>query len=318
MGMPAEKPQASQNAETPDTAANICPFCGGQVGSAAACPSCRGLQEPLSRQASQNAMGPWFVREAANPFRPGCNLATIRMLIDRGKITRETIIRGPTTGQFWRRAEGVPGLSHLLGMCYSCKSGADAGDTACRNCSARFAAPDDRQHLGLGPVRLLPGHAPADQVADRAMEGAAYAVDTNAAGMRNASTAKAQAEQDSPILKLEPSPEEQPVQGKASLTAEQKAERLARIEREAKLLLEERRARAHGRNAVIGVAIGLLLLAMLAAVLVAIPSGTATRAAPAPAAASTTAGASGAAATGSTSSAGVPTSTTPAQPASAP
>ena len=235
-------------------------------------------------------MGPWFIRDAAQPFRPGCNLATIRMLITRGKVTRDSVVRGPTTGQFWRRADAVPGLSHLLGSCYSCRASADPGDSACRNCSAVFSAPDDRQSLGLGPVRLLPGHASAEAVAERALESAAYGVGSTSAAPAFAPepagspvpTRTRAREREHAIVPLAPEPEAQSAPFRTTLSAEQKAEKLARIEQEAKLLLEERRARNQGRNAVIGVVIGLFLLAILAAVLVALPTGGAATPAAAP------------------------------------
>lgn len=148
----------------------ICPYCGHQhAESAKACERCRGLFEPLSRQASQNAMGPWFIRDEANPFRPGCGYETLQFLISKGRIKPNTILRGPTTRQFWMLAGRTPGVAHLMGACHSCQAAAEPTAALCVQCGARFDVPADRQHLGLADVRLLPGQASASAVARSAM-----------------------------------------------------------------------------------------------------------------------------------------------------
>lgn len=142
----------------------LCPYCGGMaVGGK--CASCGGLLEPLSMQATQNEMGPWFIRDTANPFRPGCAYATLCKLAARGRITPDTVLRGPTTRQFWSFARNVRGVAHLLGMCHNCHGPASPDEYMCRGCGAVFDAPKDRQHFGAGAVRLFPGHAPASVVA---------------------------------------------------------------------------------------------------------------------------------------------------------
>lgn len=123
----------------------------------ASCEACGGRFDPLSRQATQNAMGPWFVRDEKHPFRPGCSFETLVRLATRGVIRPDTPVRGPTTGQFWMPARWCPGLAHRLGVCHNCRERVDPGASACPGCGASFAAPSDRQHLGLGRVRALPG-----------------------------------------------------------------------------------------------------------------------------------------------------------------
>lgn len=137
----------------------LCPYCGELSRDSARCESCRGNFDPLSRQATQNSMGPWFTRDAAHPHRPGCSFDVIRTLVGRGKIEPNTVIRGPTTNQFWTPARRVPGVANLLGVCHNCGGPAGADDVACANCGATFRYHDDRQHLGLTEVRLLPGQA---------------------------------------------------------------------------------------------------------------------------------------------------------------
>lgn len=154
----------------------ICPYCGGASNDAKQCEHCRGLFEPLSRQASQNAMGPWYVRDEANPFRPGCSYATLRVLVMRGKLTTDAVIRGPSTRQFWMLATAVPGVAHLFGACHSCRAPAKRSDAACGQCGASFLVEDDRQYLGLAEVRLIPGQASAEEIvhaAKRAASGGA-------------------------------------------------------------------------------------------------------------------------------------------------
>lgn len=142
-----------------EPAAALCPYCGSITPAGARCSHCRGLLDPLSRQATTNTMGPWFIRDDAQPFRPGCSYHTLVGLIQRGKVTRTTIIRGPSTRQFWMFAGKVPGVAHLLGVCHSCQEESHADDFACNNCGAVFTAEEDRQRLGLGPVMEVPGQA---------------------------------------------------------------------------------------------------------------------------------------------------------------
>ncbi len=77
-------------------------------------------------------------------------------------------MRGPTTGQFWMLARRTPGVSHLLGWCHSCQAPAQTDEYACRSCGAVFQGERDRQHLGLGPIRPLPGEGSDEMVAARA------------------------------------------------------------------------------------------------------------------------------------------------------
>ncbi|QOJ00769.1 MAG: hypothetical protein HRU70_09790 [Phycisphaeraceae bacterium] len=143
----------------------VCPYCGGSTPDQPRCPHCRGLMDPLSRQATQNTMGPWFVRDEASPYRPGCSHSILVQLVARGKIGPDTILRGPTTHQFWMPARRTPGVAHLLGMCHACGVRASPASSSCAGCGVSFKPADDRQALGLGPIRLLPGQAPPEMVA---------------------------------------------------------------------------------------------------------------------------------------------------------
>lgn len=149
----------------PQPAVALCPYCGHTSSNTHQCDRCKGLFEPLSRQASQNAMGPWYVRDEANSFRPGCSHDTLKSLIARGRVTRVSVLRGPTTRQFWTAAKSTPGIAHLLGECHSCHAAARSDDSACPSCGASFIYDHDRQFLGLAPMHLLPGHASPETIA---------------------------------------------------------------------------------------------------------------------------------------------------------
>ncbi len=143
----------------------LCPYCGSRSRDPHRCESCAGHFDPLSRQATQNAMGPWFIRDDAQPFRPGCSFETLLSMVRRGKVAPDTPLRGPSTRQFWVLAKRCPGVANLFGVCHACARPVEPSDRACRHCGVAFETPSDRQHLGLGSVRLLPGHAAPEDVA---------------------------------------------------------------------------------------------------------------------------------------------------------
>ncbi|MGP1308833.1 MAG: hypothetical protein ACTS27_01390 [Phycisphaerales bacterium] len=160
-------PAPKRPATPPGAATTVCPYCGNrEQANAEQCSSCKGLFEPLSKIATQNAMGPWQIRDEMSPFRPGCSIETLRALIRRGKLTRESVIRGPSTKQFWRRAADAQGVSHLLGVCHACAGPASADHHHCRSCGASFLVEADRDRMGLDPVRPLPATAPAARAQD--------------------------------------------------------------------------------------------------------------------------------------------------------
>lgn len=173
--MPPPLPDTESAA--PRRSGMLCPYCGNYSGSKKECDKCKGLFEPLSRQASQNGMGPWFIRDEANPFRPGCSYATMRMLVSRKRIVAESILRGPSTRQFWTFAKNTPGIAHLLGECHACHKSAIAEAAHCPHCNASFGVEEDRQYLGLAEVRVIPGQVmpEATRLTARAAAGAAAA-----------------------------------------------------------------------------------------------------------------------------------------------
>ncbi len=149
----------------------LCPYCGHGHSLAPGkprplqCEACKGRFEPLSRQATQNAMGPWQIRDPDNPFRPPCSYETIVRLAQRGRITPTTIVRGPTTRQFWSYARDTPGVAAVLGQCHACHTPISPDDRTCPSCEAILRPETDRQQLGLSPKAVLPGEAPPEQIA---------------------------------------------------------------------------------------------------------------------------------------------------------
>jgi predicted amidophosphoribosyltransferase len=152
----ASSPHARHHDDTHSRPARVlCPYCGLVQPVTARCAGCKGLLDPESRQATQNAMGPWFVRNPAAAHHPGCSYPTLRELVRRGKVTRETILRGPTTAQFWNMAANTPGVAVLLGECHACHQPAREDEYLCRHCGVVLTPRTDRQHLGLAPVRTV-------------------------------------------------------------------------------------------------------------------------------------------------------------------
>jgi len=143
----------------------ICPYCGETQPAGERCRKCGGVFESLSRQATLNAMGPWQIRDENRPFHPGCSYETLVQMIARGRVTKLSIIRGPTTKQLWQVARRVPGIAHHFGYCHHCDAHVDAKDLNCPQCRAAFGAYLDRNHLGLPDVNPLPWDVDEDDAA---------------------------------------------------------------------------------------------------------------------------------------------------------
>jgi len=142
---------------TPRLRSIVCPYCGTVTPDGGRCTGCSGRFDPLSRQATQNQMGPWEIRDERVPFRPGCSYATLVRLITQGAVTPETVLRGPSTRQFWMLAKHTPGVGHRFGQCHNCGTQVKPDAFSCPSCQASFEVERDRQHMGLGPARPLPG-----------------------------------------------------------------------------------------------------------------------------------------------------------------
>src|SRR5579862_3441262 len=113
----------------------VCPFCGhiSEIGNNA-CRQCGLENSHATRTATRNKMGPWFVWQARNPSAPGMNWATLVALIQKGRVTPRSIMRGPTTGQLWRFAARVKGVSREFGVCWHCGSSIQSNARLCPSC----------------------------------------------------------------------------------------------------------------------------------------------------------------------------------------
>lgn len=131
----------------------LCPYCGNtQPEPDDRCTQCGGYFDPLSLKITQQHMGPWFIRDRNRPFRPGASYEVIKKEIEKGRIKATTIMRGPTTRQFWSVARNVPGVAHLLGYCHACGAHCKPTDENCSECGEVFFAPKLRDNLGLAPA----------------------------------------------------------------------------------------------------------------------------------------------------------------------
>ncbi len=89
--------------------------------------------------------------------------------IRKGQVTARSIVRGPTTHQFWRHhAAHVKGLSREFGLCYSCGVDIATESNLCPHCGKLQEPPIQPDVLleGQGsPVsRPLNGHVTAATV----------------------------------------------------------------------------------------------------------------------------------------------------------
>src|SRR3954469_22293418 len=60
---------------------------------------------------------------------------TLLALIKRGQVTKDSIVRGPTTHQLWKRASEIKGLSREFGLCYGCGADIDKTANLCPQCN---------------------------------------------------------------------------------------------------------------------------------------------------------------------------------------
>jgi len=128
----------------------LCPYCGRtQPSGHDRCDACGGWFEPLSLKATHIGMGPWYVRDKAQPFRPGCSFDVLIAQIASGRVKPTTVIRGPTTHQMWSIARHTPGVAHWLGFCHACHVSVKTDAQICPECGQCFPRNHARNELGL-------------------------------------------------------------------------------------------------------------------------------------------------------------------------
>ncbi|MEY5032305.1 MAG: hypothetical protein RL354_1336 [Planctomycetota bacterium] len=138
----------------------VCPYCGHTQEPAPACSACSGCFDEWSLRATQDDMGAWFVRDTRRPHFVGVSYESMAASIRSGDIGMNSIVRGPTTRQFWTIARRAPGLAHLFGRCFSCQAPVREHAALCSACGASPPPVADRNFIGLPSVqRVAP---PAD------------------------------------------------------------------------------------------------------------------------------------------------------------
>ena len=138
------------DAETPWTGGSMpCVYCGRLIArDNERCPECKTSYSPAVRQASREIEGQWFYLEPRNPSNRGVDFATMLRLIEKGRLKRDSIVRGPTTHHDWMFAAEAPLVSKYLGLCPHCFASASGDDQYCPTC---------HRHLDERPARLRPG-----------------------------------------------------------------------------------------------------------------------------------------------------------------
>ena len=113
----------------------LCPFCGRfNSGIGQACKGCNTHDNPSTRAANVQKSGPWCVLKANDADTREINFADLQQMIRDGELTSRTVVRGPTTGQLWRLASKVRGLSREFGLCYCCSGDIETDETVCPHC----------------------------------------------------------------------------------------------------------------------------------------------------------------------------------------
>ena len=158
--MTTSLPHRTANNVTDDTHAPnvggvecLCPFCGafhGDIGRP--CRHCGTEDTTAARTAARKRVGPWFVLQAQNPAAPGMTLQGLLALIRQGTVTDRSVIRGPATGQLWRLAGKVRGISREFGACYGCSGDLYAADPVCPHCQRPQSLPADVDAAPEPPV----------------------------------------------------------------------------------------------------------------------------------------------------------------------
>lgn len=112
------------------------------------CTYCKTSYSVAVRRASREIEGSWFYLEPRNPSNRGVDFRTMLKLIEKGRLKRDGIVRGPTTRQDWMYAAETPMLSKHLGLCPHCFAPASGQQEFCDTC---------HRHLDERPARLRPG-----------------------------------------------------------------------------------------------------------------------------------------------------------------
>lgn len=161
--------------DAPPVESVVCPFCAHvRTEATGSCPKCTMEDTPTTRRSTGERIGPWFVLQRKNPTAPGLRLSVLLTLARRGHVTAKSIVRGPTTGQFWRYASQVKGLSRVFGTCWHCGGSVSPDATNCPRCRSAQEIPDDpdqflETHAQLPVMREVPAPAIESEPAMRSL-----------------------------------------------------------------------------------------------------------------------------------------------------
>lgn len=130
------------------TDGKLCCICGHDKTGADECPQCETIFSP-AEDATRITLGGWFIHGKAHAYKPGISYEQIRKEAELGTLTGRSIVRGPTTEQFWQLAKNTPGIAHLTGCCHACGEKVEASAENCPACKASFSVPADPNWVGL-------------------------------------------------------------------------------------------------------------------------------------------------------------------------
>jgi hypothetical protein len=122
----------------------LCPFCGNfHTDIGRPCRHCGTEDNTAARAAARKRVGPWFVLQSKNLAAPGMSHQALLAQIRGGLVTDRSVIRGPATGQLWRLAGKVRGISREFGTCYGCNGDLYPADPVCPHCQRPQSLPAD-------------------------------------------------------------------------------------------------------------------------------------------------------------------------------
>ena len=146
-GLPS-KPVNEVIAEFRKVDPTMCVICGHNKTSADECPECDAIFSPPD-EATRITLGGWFIHGKAHAYKPGMSYEQLRKEIEIGNVTARTIVRGPTSSQFWQLAKNTQGVAHLTGPCHACGAKVPADAASCPSCGASCDVPSDPNTVGL-------------------------------------------------------------------------------------------------------------------------------------------------------------------------
>ena len=169
-----------------------CVYCGQVIDRTAdRCPHCRTSYSFAVRKASREVVGDWFYLDPRNPSGRGVSFETLIKMIEKGRIKRDSVVRGPTTHYDWMYAAEAPRLAKYLGLCPHCFAEAKPEDTYCNQCQLNMNERPADARPGATPDEIRdPVHKAAYQMEERLAD-AARAEHETAAPPRPASAAAA-------------------------------------------------------------------------------------------------------------------------------